>query len=78
MKRFVAAIAVAALSVGACKTLDPFTGEEKYNSTSKGAAIGAGAGAAAGAGSQVILGGQRVRIPSETRLTFVLDNPTRF
>ena len=44
----------------------------------KGAAIGAGAGAAAGAGSQVGLGGQRVRIPSETRLTFVLDNPTRF
>jgi hypothetical protein len=44
----------------------------------KGAAIGAGAGAAAGAGSQVITGGQRVRIPSETRLTFVLDNPTHF
>jgi hypothetical protein len=44
----------------------------------KGAAIGAGAGAAAGAGSQVIMGGQRVRIPSETRLTFVLDNPARF
>ena len=44
----------------------------------KGAAIGAGAGAAAGAGSQVILGGQRVRIPSETRLTFVLDSATRY
>jgi hypothetical protein len=44
----------------------------------KGAAIGAGAGAAAGAGSQVITGGQRVRIPSETRLTFVLDNPAHF
>jgi hypothetical protein len=44
----------------------------------KGAAIGAGAGAAAGAGSQVVLGGQRVRIPSETRLTFVLDNATSF
>jgi hypothetical protein len=44
----------------------------------KGAAIGAGAGAAAGAGSQVITGGQRVRIPSETRLTFVLDNATNF
>jgi hypothetical protein len=44
----------------------------------KGAAIGAGAGAAAGAGSQAITGGQRVRIPSETRLTFILDNPTRF
>jgi hypothetical protein len=44
----------------------------------KGAAIGAGAGAAAGAGSQVITNGQRVRIPSETRLTFVLDNAVRF
>ena len=43
----------------------------------KGAAIGAGAGAAAGAGAQVITSGQRVRIPSETRLTFVLDNPVR-
>ncbi len=36
----------------------------------KGAAIGAGAGAAAGAGSQVFLGGQRVRIPSEVVLGF--------
>jgi hypothetical protein len=44
----------------------------------KGAAIGAGAGAAAGAGVQVVTAGQRVRIPSETRLTFVLDNPVRF
>ena len=44
----------------------------------KGAAIGAGAGAAAGAGSQVITNGQRVRIPSETRLTFILDNAVRF
>lgn len=43
----------------------------------KGAAIGAGAGAAAGAGSGIILGGQKVRVPSETRLTFVLDNPVR-
>jgi hypothetical protein len=43
----------------------------------KGAAIGAGAGAAAGAGSQVITQGQTVRIPSETRLTFVLDNNIR-
>jgi hypothetical protein len=44
----------------------------------KGAAIGAGAGAAAGAGSQVIMSGQKVHIPSETRLTFVLDNPVKF
>jgi hypothetical protein len=43
----------------------------------KGAAIGAGAGAAAGAGAEVVTKGQRVRIPSETRLTFVLDNDVR-
>ena len=43
----------------------------------KGAAIGAGAGAAAGAGAEIVTAGQRVRIPSETRLTFVLDNPVR-
>ncbi len=49
MKKFVAVITVAALALGACKTLDPFTGEEKYNSTTKGAAIGAGAGAVIGA-----------------------------
>jgi len=41
----------------------------------KGAAIGAGAGGAAGAGAQVITKGQRVKIPSETRLTFTLDKP---
>jgi hypothetical protein len=44
----------------------------------KGAAIGAGAGAAAGAGAEVVTSGQKVHIPSETRLTFVLDNPVRF
>uniref|UniRef100_Q023Y6 DUF5666 domain-containing protein n=1 Tax=Solibacter usitatus (strain Ellin6076) TaxID=234267 RepID=Q023Y6_SOLUE len=44
----------------------------------KGAAIGAGAGAAAGAGAEVVTAGQRVRIPSETRLTFVLDSAVRF
>jgi hypothetical protein len=41
----------------------------------KGAAIGAGAGAAAGAGAEVVTKGQRVKIPSETRLNFVLDTP---
>jgi hypothetical protein len=41
----------------------------------KGAAIGAGAGAAAGAGAEIVTKGQRVKIPSETRLTFVLDTP---
>lgn len=43
----------------------------------KGAAIGAGAGAAAGAGAEILTKGQRVRIPSETRLTFVVENPVR-
>jgi hypothetical protein len=36
----------------------------------KGAAIGAASGAAAGAGAQVFMKGQRVKIPSETVLTF--------
>jgi hypothetical protein len=44
----------------------------------KGAAIGAGAGAAAGAGAEVVTKGQKVKIPSETRLTFVLDTPVQF
>jgi hypothetical protein len=43
----------------------------------KGAAIGAAAGGAAGAGAEIITKGQRVKIPSETRLTFVLDTPVR-
>jgi hypothetical protein len=43
----------------------------------KGAAIGAGAGAATGAGVQLATSGQRVRVPSETRLTFVLDSAVR-
>lgn len=43
----------------------------------KGAAIGLGAGAVAGAGAEVLTKGQRVRIPTETRLTFVLENPIR-
>jgi hypothetical protein len=36
----------------------------------KGAAIGAGAGAAAGAGAQVFMKGQRVKVPSETVMSF--------
>jgi len=43
----------------------------------KGAAIGLGAGAAGGAAVELATSGQRVRVPSETRLTFVLDNPVR-
>jgi hypothetical protein len=44
----------------------------------KGAAIGAGAGAAAGAGATAVMKGQRVRIPSETVLTFTLENPVTY
>lgn len=43
----------------------------------KGAATGAAVGGAAGAGTQVMTKGKTVRIPSETRLTFVLDTPVR-
>ena len=43
----------------------------------KGAAIGLGSGAAAGAGAEILTKGQRVKIPSETRLTFVLENAIR-
>jgi hypothetical protein len=41
----------------------------------RGAAIGAGSGAAVGTAAEVATSGQRVRIPSETRLTFTLQNP---
>jgi outer membrane protein OmpA-like peptidoglycan-associated protein len=46
---FVVAAAASLLALGACKTIDPFTGEEKVNSTTKGAAIGAASGAVIGA-----------------------------
>jgi hypothetical protein len=41
----------------------------------KGAAIGAGSGAAVGTAAQIATSGQRVKVPSETRLTFTLQNP---
>jgi hypothetical protein len=44
----------------------------------KGAAVGAAAGGATGAGVEVVTAGQRVKIPSETRLTFVVETPVRF
>lgn len=43
----------------------------------KGAGIGAGAGAAAGAGSGVFMKGQKVKIPSETMLTFTTEQTVR-
>jgi hypothetical protein len=43
----------------------------------KGAAIGLGAGAAAGTAAEIVTKGQRVRVPSESRLTFVLENAVR-
>jgi len=41
----------------------------------KGAAIGAGAGAGTGAGVEMATKGEKVKVPSEARLTFVLDSP---
>ena len=43
----------------------------------KGALGGAAAGGAAGAGVEAVTKGERVRVPSETRLTFVLDTPLK-
>jgi len=43
----------------------------------KGAAIGAAAGAAAGAGAQVLTRGSNVSVPSESLVTFRLDQPLR-
>ena len=43
----------------------------------KGAAIGAGSGAAVGTGVEVFTKGQRVKIPSETRLSFTLQQPAQ-
>ena len=40
----------------------------------KGAAIGAGSGAAVGTAAQVMTSGQRVKVPAETRLSFILQN----
>jgi hypothetical protein len=44
----------------------------------RGAAIGAASGAAVGGGAQVLTKGQEVKIPSETRLTFSLQQPIQF
>ena len=43
-----------------------------------GAAIGAGAGAAAGTAAQMATSGQKVKLPAETRLTFLLRDPIEF
>jgi hypothetical protein len=43
----------------------------------KGAAIGAASGGALGGAGAVLTSGQQVKIPSETRLTFVLQNPVQ-
>lgn len=47
--RLIYALVTAMLALSACKTTDPYTGEEKYSSTTKAAAIGAAAGAVVGA-----------------------------
>jgi hypothetical protein len=44
----------------------------------RGAAIGAASGAAVGGTAEVLTKGQQVKIPSETRLTFTLQQPIQF
>ena len=49
MKKTILAFAVATLGLGGCMTYDPYTGEEKTSSATKGSIIGALGGAAIGA-----------------------------
>jgi len=49
MCRLIVLILAASLGLSACQTTDPYTGEQKINSASKGAAIGVAAGAVVGA-----------------------------
>jgi hypothetical protein len=49
----------------------------KIKGRTVGAVIGAGSGAAVGTGAEVLTIGQMVKIPSETRLTFRLQNPVQ-
>jgi hypothetical protein len=44
----------------------------------RGAAIGAASGAAVGGGTEILTKGQQVKIPSETRLNFTLQQPIQF
>jgi hypothetical protein len=44
----------------------------------RGAAIGAASGAAVGGGTEILTKGQQVKIPSETRLSFTLQQPIQF
>jgi hypothetical protein len=44
----------------------------------RGAAIGAASGAAVGGGAEILTKGQQIKIPSETRLTFTLQQPIQF
>ena len=49
MKKTMCALAVATLGLGGCMTYDPYTGEEKTSSATRGAIVGALGGAAVGA-----------------------------
>jgi len=49
MKKTIMALAVASVTLAGCMTYDPYTGEEKVSSATKGSVIGAIGGAAVGA-----------------------------
>lgn len=48
IRNILSAMLIAVLVLGACKTLDPYSGEEKTSQATKGALIGAAAGVVAG------------------------------
>lgn len=48
-RKFLYSVLISTLAIGACKTVDPYTGEEQVSRTTAGTAIGAAAGAVIGA-----------------------------
>jgi outer membrane protein OmpA-like peptidoglycan-associated protein len=61
MRKAIAAIACAALLLGACQTQDPYTGEQKTSHATRGAIFGALGGAAIGALTNTSSGKQAAR-----------------
>lgn len=61
MMKVLAALTAAALLLAGCTTTDPYTGEQKTSSATKGAALGALAGAALGALTNTSSGTQAAR-----------------
>ena len=63
MKKTILAFAVATVGLSGCMTYDPYTGEEKTSSATKGSIIGAIGGAAVGAAGAPVDGSTLLVVP---------------